>query len=284
MWIVIALLCALFAAFSDVYSKKVMGKDLDREDTLLSRYFYTVPFLWIFVLINGVPIFETDMFLYYFLSVPIEVAAGIMFIYALNSSPISLVIPLFSFTPVFVLLVSIFTLHEYPNIYGVIGVLLIVAGSYAVNISNISRGVFSPLTMLFKDKGSRFMLGAAFLYGMTSVIAKKCILKSDPYFYAATFYSAVLIVLLIKAKLNGKRLLLFKKEFVINGLIFGTMVLFHVIGLKLTYAGYLVSIKRSSILFSIVLGMILFKERDIAQKLFGALMMIGGILFITFQG
>ena len=44
---------------------------------------------------------------------------------------------------------------------------------------------------------------------------------------------------------------------------------------------YVISIKRTSILFGVIFGGVFFREREIAPRLLGALIMIAGIFLIT---
>ncbi len=284
MWFAVAISCAFLAALADMYAKKNLADDIDRELVLFARFFYSLPVLWAAVLFNGIPQYDPSMFRIYLLAVPLEVAAAVFFINAIHAAPMSLVIPLLSFTPVFILLTGPLILAEYPNIYGVAGVLLIVAGSYIINISQARRGFFAPFLMIIQNRGSAMMLATAFIFSMTSVLGKYCIQKSDPFFFAATYYSSVTVLLFIHLLVRGELRHFMQKELLINGMLFSGMLLTHVVGLKLTYASYLIAVKRTSILFSIRLGMMAFREKNIAERFAGGLIMVAGVLCITLLG
>ncbi len=284
MWILIALLCALTAALADIYAKKNLYNNTDRELVMSARFFYSVPLLWIFLAFTGIPEFDPKIFYYYLLIVPLEICAGLLFIRALQSDDISLIIPLLSFTPAFILISGPLILHEYPNVYGIAGVFLIVCGSYVIHIKKMKDGILAPVISMTKNRASLMMFAAAAIYSLISTLGKICILKSDPFFFAATYYTAVALVLMVymasKQKLSG----LFNRDLFISGSLFALMILLHVTGLKMTYESYLVSVKRASILFSIILGMVFFRERNIAQRFFGAFIMITGILLLSLLG
>src|SRR3989338_7215807 len=67
------------------------------------------------------------------------------------------------------------------------------------------------------------------------------------------------------------------------GLFFGLMVIFHNFAIRLVIVPYMISIKRTSSIFSVLYGWILFKEKNIKVRLIGAvIMLIGAGLIILF--
>ncbi|HYN22423.1 MAG TPA: DMT family transporter, partial [Thermoanaerobaculia bacterium] len=68
------------------------------------------------------------------LSVVLNVFANLMFFAALRISPLSVTIPLLSFTPVFTALLGIPMLGEIPSLIQGLGILLVVAGAFGLNL------------------------------------------------------------------------------------------------------------------------------------------------------
>jgi uncharacterized membrane protein len=62
------------------------------------------------------------------------------------------------------------------------------------------------------------------------------------------------------------------------------MITFHLMAIRLIYVSYMIAIKRSSLLFGIVFGVVFFKEKGLKKKLIGGVLMVLGILIITFRG
>jgi uncharacterized membrane protein len=62
------------------------------------------------------------------------------------------------------------------------------------------------------------------------------------------------------------------------------MITFHLMAIRLIYVSYMIAIKRSSLLFGIVFGIEFFKEKGLKKKLIGGILMVLGILIITFRG
>jgi len=62
------------------------------------------------------------------------------------------------------------------------------------------------------------------------------------------------------------------------------MIFSHTLAISLIQAAYMISVKRTSLLFGVLLGAILFKEREIRERLTGAGIMMCGVLLIGLFG
>src|SRR5262245_4257149 len=91
---------------------------------------------------------------------------------ALQLTDASVATPLLSFNPAFTLLVSIFTLQEIPGTRGAVGVLLIVLGTYLLQVERAREGLFAPIRALIRQPGVLLAVGASFLWGLTPVAEK----------------------------------------------------------------------------------------------------------------
>ncbi len=203
---------------------------------------------------------------------------------SLRVSPLSLTVPFLSFTPAFLLITSPLIVGEVPSWQGTAGVLVIVAGAYLLNLGSMRGDLFMPLRMMFREKGSRMMLMVAFIYSITSNLGKKGILYSSPSFFAASYFTLLSMVLSLPLIRSGKVKIVFKRELLIIGTLSALMISFHMFALKLVYVSYMISVKRSSMLFSIILGALFFKEKDFGKKIIGGIIMLGGIMVIAFFG
>jgi uncharacterized membrane protein len=59
------------------------------------------------------------------------------------------------------------------------------------------------------------------------------------------------------------------------------MIITHVKAINLVEVAYMVSVKRLSILFGVIYGVVFFKETNIKERLLGATVMVSGIIMIT---
>lgn len=241
-----------------------------------------MPILWLFAWIDGIPSIDIRLIHVFILSLPLELVAIILYIKALSISPLSLTVPFLSFTPAFLLLTSPIMVDELPSITGIIGVMFVVFGAYALNIKSIRMGLFYPFRMLSKEKGTLLMIFVAFIYSITSNFGKLGVIYSSPAFFAASYFSLLAIILFMITIKKGNYRNIFKKELFLIGLFSSMMITFHMMAIKLIYVSYMIAIKRSSLLFGIIFGYLFFHEKGLKEKLIGGAIMIAGMLLISF--
>jgi uncharacterized membrane protein len=65
------------------------------------------------------------------------------------------------------------------------------------------------------------------------------------------------------------------------GLFHGIAVLFQMQAISLTLVAQVIAVKRLSVLLSVILGHLIFKEVGIGRRTMGAVAMIAGVVIIT---
>ena len=93
------------------------------------------------------------------LALPAEVAALFCYLRAIQVSPLSLTMPFMAFTPLFVIGTGWLFLDELPSVAGMSGVVLVVAGAYALNLHQVRRGWAAPMLAVTREKGSLLATG-----------------------------------------------------------------------------------------------------------------------------
>lgn len=83
-------------------------------------------------------------------------------------------------------------------------------------------------------------------------------------------------------KYNLRKIL--KKELLLIGILYSIMIIFHMMAIKIIFVSYMISIKRTSLLFSIIFGVLIFQEKGLREKIIGGILMILGIMVISFWG
>jgi drug/metabolite transporter (DMT)-like permease len=189
-----------------------------------------------------------------------------------------------SFTPLFLLFTSPFIVGEFPHTYGVIGVVLTVTGSYLLNINLRTKSFLSPFKALWTNKGTRYMLIVAFMWSISANYDKVALKNSSviQYTFFLNLFVQAGITLII---LRKKRFALPKtKDGMVNLLLVGALsavsTIFHLIGVTLTLVTYIVALKRTSGMMSIILGHYVLKEPNIRERFLGAAIMFLGVAFI----
>ncbi|MCX7875494.1 MAG: DMT family transporter [Melioribacteraceae bacterium] len=217
----------------------------------------------------------------------IQVINTVLYMRAISKGDISTVMPMLSFTPLVLVVASPFTIGELPSAVGFIGILLVVLGSYILNIDLKKMSIFEPFKAIVKNKGTRYMLIVAFLWGISGVFDKISI-KSSSVLQHITFlnllvFVSITILVITQKKFNKEKIKATKCDLFLVSLFTTGSYLFHYIALSLTLVSYVVSIKRISSVFAVLLGYYFLNEPNVRQRLFGSIIMFLGVIFIIFS-
>ena len=190
LWFIFAFLTALFEATKDVLSKKSL-KDIDEYVVAWSLPCFALPFLLPILLFTAIPPLGERFWLALVTGGTLYAFTLVLYMKALKSSDLSITVPMLTFTPLFLLITSPLMVGEFPGIFGLIGIFLIVTGSYLLNINHSKKSrsqgyrnrYFAPFKALLKEKGPRLMLVVAFIWSMTANIDKIGLQNSSPLFW-----------------------------------------------------------------------------------------------------
>lgn len=287
MWILLSLFAGLGDALRDAYSKKA-APTIPRPLITWSYSLCALPFFIPVALIYMPESIPTSFWPLVMFSASCHVAGGLMLVKALHSSDLSVCTPMVAFTPVFLLVVGPILTGDIPTPAGTLGALLVVAGSYLLNISHVSKGILAPFKALYTDTGPRLMLALALLWSVTGSIDRVAVQRFNLPFWASIQLCVIALLLIpIVAKKGGfkekpsaaslRSLLLLGAT---NSLSFGT----YLIALQIAPVHYVVCLKRVSIPLSILLGRRMFKEDALITRLPGGLLMVAGVVVISLFG
>ncbi|MBM9537904.1 EamA family transporter [Desulfobulbus alkaliphilus] len=288
-WLSLALLCAFSLAAADALTKKLLV-GYSAVELVVVRFGVTAVLLLPLLLVNPPQAIPPLMFWVWVGSaLPLEILAMILYMTAIRDSPLSLTLPYLAFTPVFVVLTALLLLGEQVSLQGFFGILLVVAGAYGLNVEHARirepRSWLAPILAIGREKGSRLMLGVAFIYSMTSVLGKGAL----QYMPATTFGPLYFVVLGLFTLLvfswhqQDALRVLWRPSWghLVIGLLMAMMVVTHFLAIELVQVAYMISVKRTSILFGIVLGALLFAETRLLQHLLAAALMVAGVALIV---
>ena len=250
---------------------------------LLTYLFLSVPCLFFALQIdwNKLP----SEFWFYATMVGILGAFGNGFLVkALEKGDLSVLGPINSYKSLIGIIGGIFLLGEVPNVWGLMGMGLIIYGSYFVLDGTDDR--FSWKLLRRKEIQFRFL--ALVLTAIEAVFAKRIILISSctlaciSWCWFGAFFSFLFLLL---SKLNVKNeLTRLKTEDL--GKALSLVLCAGIMLLTTTYTfahmpvGYALSLFQLSATGSVLLGHRFFDEKDIRRKLIGSLIMIAGSIVI----
>ncbi len=279
-----ALLSALFESLKDVSSK--MGlKDMDEYLVTWAFGFFALPFLVLPFIFISIPTIGNQYWIALLIDGALNVIATILQLKAIKSSDLSLTIPLLAFTPLFLLIMSPLILGQYPTFLGIIGVALIVIGSYVLNIQRRNAGYLAPFKAMVEQHGPKMMLIAAFLLSITSSIDKIGVLNSSPLFWAVSvhsFTSISLAPIIIREFSHHLKLTRVDLRLLFAvGFFSALAIVTQYIAITSLLVPYVIAIKRTSTLMSVLFGYVIFKEKGLRERLIGAAIMVLGVILIT---
>jgi len=213
-------------------------------------------------------------------SAAVNIIAAVLYFRALRMTDLSLAIPMISFTPVFLIVTSTIMLDEHPSVMGIVGIIGIVAGIYILNMTAGSAGLLDPFQRLVRDPGILAMLGVAFLFALAGNFDKIVLQNSDPVFGSSFVLLIIGVFFLIGAILSPEPGDGFCKKtlplFAATGIVLALSVITINIALSLQIVPYVISIKRLSILITVVYGGLLLREQNFRMRALGAIVMVGG--------
>ena len=284
IWVLLSVLAGLGDSFSFFSMKKIR---LDPMVIIVLRALITLPFLSIgFLFYNFVPI-STKFVTILIINSAIIVVALILIIKSLKLAPFHKSVPMLSFTPVFLLLTSYLMLGEFPTTAGLFGILLVVLGAYFINLTDLKEGFTQPIKNIFKNKGIRYMFFVSIILSIAANLTKTGIQLSNPVQYMASHYILVAPILLVfyfnKIKRSIPKIKKDLKFILLLGLSTAATEILISIAFLLTIVPYAVSLKRSSVIFSVLIGHFILKEGHFKRAIFGSsIMFIGGLLITIF--
>lgn len=198
-----------------------------------------------------------------------------------------LTLPFLAFTPVFLLLIPWLLLGERIAPTGVVGILCIAIGSYSLNLKEVRQGFLAPFRAIRQEPGSRMMIAVAFIYSFTSTLGKKAIVCSSPLFFSALYFSLLVLAFAPIALWRGRRDLAVNsrrqtlRAAFLPGVSYAVSIACHMLAISLTKVAYMISVKRLSLLFSVLYGHYLFREGALRERLLGTTLMLAGVILIV---
>jgi len=217
----------------------------------------------------------------------LAVLGNVFLVKALRTGDLSVLGPINAYKSVVSIVFGIILLNEIPSPSGLLGVGLIVLGSYLV-LGADQRGKRFSLD-LFRQPEIQLRVAALICSAIEAVFIKKTMLLSSPlitfvFWCLLSFVLSlgwVLLSLREQWKEQFRLLVTEKRLYLALFLSVGLMQFSTNVAFGGTQVGYALALFQTSALLSVLFGYQFFKERNIALKLIGASIMIAGAVLIT---
>ncbi|WP_305043415.1 EamA family transporter [Geoalkalibacter sp.] len=285
MWLLLALFTALFESGKDVFGKQGLRAGADPYVMAWAWRLLALPFL-LPLLPFALPATLGPHFWPALLAgAALNILAAVLYMKAIAEGELSLSVPLISFTPLFLLLTSPLLLREIPGKSGILGVLLIVAGAYLLNIGHWRRGWREPIRALLRARSARLMLAVALIWSVSANIDKIGLLNSSPLLWAIAINAAIALgmlpLVMLRRRLGGPAAARPWGFLLLVGLCGGLVTLCQMAAISLAQVPYVIAVKRLSVLFTALAGLLLLGERGLRERLAGTLVMLAGVLVLA---
>lgn len=288
-WFVLSLLSAFSLASADAVTKRWMQGYRARE-LVFVRFLYTALFLLPVMLLQSWPSLPVAFWYWVTALVPLEIVAMLLYMRAIRDYPLAHTVPYLAFTPVITIVTGNVLLDETVTVSGVTGIILVVCGAWLLNADRArgERGpaVLAPFRAIVTGQGSRLMLVVAAIYSLTSVMGKGAMQYTTPWFFGPFYFVLLGIVVLVTfAPTVAVRDVVARKPgpHILLGILMAAMVITHFLAIRETEVAYMISVKRTSLLFAIGYGAMLFGERSPGRHLLAGAIMLSGVVMIALQ-
>lgn len=282
-WFIFALGSAILASISAVVEKKTLRTQhaLSFSATLaIINALIMIPF------VSNVNFsFDAVTYLQIFVVSILATAAFLMVAKSLRHMDVSLVSPLMAFGPAVVVLPAFFILGERITLTQLTGIFILMVGSYVLTMQR-HKSFADPFTRMLKSEFVHYLFFALFLYGITSIFDKIILTKIDPvsYLFIVQAFIAINFVFLISYLFNVTEIFESVKTagkwiFIISLFTVGYRY-FQSVAVTMADVSLVNPIKKSSALFSTVIGGELFHEQNILQKSIACSIMLVGVVLI----
>ena len=290
LWLALASGTALCEALKDATGKQAL-KSLDEYSVLFGFTSAGALLMAALMLVTGgIPTLGPDFGLALLIGGGLNILAFTLYTKAIKVADLSLTVPLVTLTPLFLLVTSPIIVGEWPTRLDAIGVLLLIVGSYMLNLKASEGFTLAPLQALMTNPGSRMMLGVAFLWSITSNFDKVGTLNSSSLFWGMSLFSTIAVgmvpLVIQRAWHQGKGLAM--RELHSQAPIVILAGVFNAIGISLQFVALtmapvaqVVAVKRMSALISVGFGYALFGETGLRERLLGAAIMGSGVAIMA---
>ena len=282
--LVLAIIIRIIAnPISNVFQKQLTNK---HHPLFVNLVAYGILSLVSIFLISDFPFYTIPTsFWYYSLIGGLFGALGNGFIIkALQKGELSVLGPINAYKSIVGIIFACLLIGELPNAWGLLGVGLIIIGSYFV----LDNGTEQLTWAVFKQPAIQFRIAALVFTGIQAVTDKQVILHSNlTYAFAGWCIFGFLfsIPLFFTSRISIKQQLSsFSNKITLKyiGLCLsvGTMVLCTNYAFKNMQVGTALALFQISILLTVLFGHHFFNEKGILKKITGAMIMIAGSLLI----
>ncbi|MFH1359221.1 MAG: EamA family transporter [archaeon] len=295
-WYILAFISAFFSAAAAIYEKKVLFKEKALSFSALFaviNFFLAIPF---FFFINYAGLSDLGLTVVLIKSF-FEAAAFLCVMMGIKNLELSAALPLLVLTPGLVAIFAFLTLGEALTGLQILGIILLIIGTYTLQVEGKQlKGkkkfdFFRPFKVFANSKGYYYILAALLLFTTTSILDKAILsnfkVSLNAFMGFQHLFLAIIFMLIVIFSGKSSHL---KHAFKFSGKLILLISIFTIIyrytqlsAVKIAPVALVLSIKRISVFFAVLIGGRMFKEHNlIIRTIATAIMVAGAILVILY--
>ncbi len=297
-WVTITLLSAIFFGLKDILAKKFFNKNITPLQLIFEEY------LLLFLIVVIIFPYHVDFSSYknyYFLYALKAISVGgatLIYFKLLKKHDISIVSPMLNLSPLILLFLSSILLGESITKLQLFGIMLIIFFTYFLEITithhhktNPHKHHFLNLKSILKDKNARFFMQSFIMVFLISLaaITDKMILENVNEYTNLYFTSTIILIVLLIYYIKEKHILQTFENIVKEPetmliaimIVISNFLILKAISIPAAMVSLIIPLRRTSTLFSSIIGGILFHEKHLKKKIIAALGMFIGVIIIV---
>lgn len=284
MWLIFAMSCALADCLATICSKQLMKR---KQNPLSVSLFVhgagTLALLGIIMASNKTIIITQTSLALVALTALIATIAGLAILFSLKKGDLSLISPIQTTTPLIILMLAIFFLSETPSPVGLVGIILVVLGGILLD-KNPRESFASLARRIVSYKPALLALFGASMYAVVAVLDEVGLKSVNPLLWMFYVYFFIFVFLLPVAWYRGsieiKKLSRSKSTLGLTVLFALGAIYFQMQALAIGNVTYVMSIKRLSTVFTVLIAIFIIKEKRAMSRLRGTIIMVIGAILI----
>jgi len=289
-WFLLAFISAFFSAAAAISEKKTLFKlDALSFSFLVSiiTLLFSAPFFFNITFKQEAPLSLMILFVKSLLSG----GAFYFVMVSIKKLDISEALPLLALSPGIIAVAAFFFINDNLLLIEWFGILLMVSGTYLLELKKGNKNFLTPFIALFTSKKYLPIIIALILFTISSLLDR--ILLRDfavhPYtfmafqqfFYALIFFIAVLFIRRgFKTSFSG-----INKNIIILLIAVSVFTVIYrytqIEAVKLAPVALVISVKRLSVLMAIIIGGKLFEEKNLFRRIVAAVVILTGTVLLT---
>lgn len=288
-WYHFALISALFSATAAIFEKKTLFSEEALEfSTVLAQFNFVlaVPF---FFFVDFAILSPVAIGVLFFKSI-LGAVAFLCVMYGIKNLELSGALPLLVLTPGLVAILAFILLGEALSIYEISGMLGLLVGTYVLQIGE-KKGIFEPFLVFYRSKGHHYIIAALLLFTTTSILDKVLLgrFKVPPIAFMGfqhLFLAIIFLAIFFLMRRTAAAMICLKRSGMFILIISALTIVYRYAqfeAVKLGSVALVLSIKRISVFFAVVIGGRIFSEHHLLRRAIAtAIMVAGAVLVIRF--